>query len=266
MQAAVTLKQITPPDLIQKAQKKYPKEYKKLQIKTLAIAAFAVTAFAALGASFVLSAVGAGAIGSVCLLVSTPFLFIGIVLILKKIDNKTHFWSAKIGEITYLQESKNRYDRILEQTQDVHALTQRAALCCQLVSHGHLKMLETAKNDLEKVIKVDPDNVKANVILGEYHRIRKENDKALAALNKALAKEPQNYFGLLTRGEVNRLLKKKQEAIADFQAVLALNPKDEYAATSIARLNCTSKIKNISHSLQDWVTLKTLPYRIHLIN
>ena len=174
-----------------RAQQKHPAEYKKLRLKTLVIATLAATVLAASAAAFAVSLTGF-VWGGVAVLAATPFLFIALGLLIKKIDDKTHFWSSKVAEITVLQQSIKKQTLIFSEKEpaNIFALIKRAAASCQLSLHGHPNELYKAQNDINKVLSIGEKNLppkellQTQMALGELNRLHGKNAESLFLGNK----------------------------------------------------------------------------------
>lgn len=98
LQIKVEEKKLSRAEAIQICKEKYPKEFRRKKILTLTIAIAALVLF-----TIPATATGLAAL-SLCtfeigLLIATPIALIGISILIKKIDDFTHYWSGNLARI-----------------------------------------------------------------------------------------------------------------------------------------------------------------------
>jgi tetratricopeptide (TPR) repeat protein len=84
---------------------------------------------------------------------------------------------------------------------------------------------EMARADLERALKLEPDNVVAIQILGEVHGMDKDYETALHHSERALQLKPNWAIPYFDRGAVYLELKDYQTALENFNKTIALMPQ-----------------------------------------
>jgi tetratricopeptide (TPR) repeat protein len=94
---------------------------------------------------------------------------------------------------------------------------------------------------LLSIVRSDPDNLKANFILGRYGIISGQYEKAVQRLTKVIQLDPRNFEAHLLLGEAYNALGQKDKAIEYYEKCKALADDPNFSAEIDAYIK---KIKN----------------------
>ena len=89
-------------------------------------------------------------------------------------------------------------------------------------------------NQYLEIVKIDPQNTKANYRLGSIYYGRKDYTNALKHLEKVVNLYPFDYDGLILYAWTNLQLGKTKEAKLLFEKVLWLSPRDKSALEGLS--------------------------------
>lgn len=89
-------------------------------------------------------------------------------------------------------------------------------------------------NQYLEIVKIDPQNTKANYRLGSIYYGRKDYTSALKYLEKVVNLYPFDYDGLILYAWTNLQLGKTKEAKLLFEKVLWLSPRDKSALEGLS--------------------------------
>jgi tetratricopeptide (TPR) repeat protein len=89
-------------------------------------------------------------------------------------------------------------------------------------------------NQYLEIVKIDPQNTKANYRLGSIYYGRKDYTSALKYLEKVVNLYPFDYDGLILYAWANLQLGKTKEAKLLFEKVLWLSPRDKSALEGLS--------------------------------
>jgi len=117
---------------------------------------------------------------------------------------------------------------------------------------------ETAELEsfLQKLVKLDGNNIKARKKIAEIYFSNNEINKALQQLNKIIAKDNSALQSYFLRGMCNLKIKEYDNAIIDFSKVLELDNNNEKALYN--RANIYLILKDYNKSYQDFKNLISL--------
>ncbi|WP_196527927.1 tetratricopeptide repeat-containing serine protease family protein [Nostoc commune] len=91
------------------------------------------------------------------------------------------------------------------------------------------KNYQAAVADLNRVIKLNPDNANNYILRGNAYYFLKDNKAALADYNQAIKLEPDNAEGYYSRGKIYKDLKDNKAALADYNQAVKLEPDNASA-------------------------------------
>ncbi len=89
---------------------------------------------------------------------------------------------------------------------------------------------------LRKIIALDPNNVEANIELGDEQALRKNYGGALKFYKKAWMKEPNNMEALFGCGKMNYYLSHDKDATQNFKRMLMLEPENPLALAYLGKI------------------------------
>ncbi|RIB28975.1 kinase-like domain-containing protein [Gigaspora rosea] len=98
-----------------------------------------------------------------------------------------------------------------------------------LLNYDDIGDYEKRLLDLNKLLEIDPNNVKLLISRGEIYRIMNRYKDSLVDFNKSLEIEPDNAFALKNRGVAYCHLHKYEESLANFDRSLEIEPRDAFA-------------------------------------
>jgi tetratricopeptide (TPR) repeat protein len=145
-----------------------------------------------------------------------------------------YFVNLRLGWLYYLNEdfnlSEKHYRRALTlaDNQSVEALL---ALSLPLAARNEWVQVE---NTYQKVLELDPQNLTANLRLGQIYLNRDDAGRARDYLRTALDYYPASYEANLSAGWAYHALGKKQEAAEYFLRSLMMSPADSSATRGLS--------------------------------
>lgn len=89
---------------------------------------------------------------------------------------------------------------------------------------------------LRKIISLDPENVDANIELGDEQALRKNYGAALKFYKKAWMREPNNMEALFGCGKMNYYLSHDKDAMQSFQRMLKVEPENAQALAYLGKI------------------------------
>ena len=110
------------------------------------------------------------------------------------------------------------------------------ALFLRSACHTESRHPEKAKTDLEEILKLDPTNESAQLLLAFAYMHLGQNAEALNRMNLFVASHPQSVEGLVARAELEEKLQQQEVARADYDKAISLAPKDASLYAKRARL------------------------------
>lgn len=97
-----------------------------------------------------------------------------------------------------------------------------------------LNQPDKAKNQLEELLKINPDNVQVIIDLANIYSLSAKKDDELQCYNKIINLDPSNYQIYKKRGDFYLSISQYDSAINDYKKYLSLNSKDTEADLSLA--------------------------------
>ncbi len=102
--------------------------------------------------------------------------------------------------------------------------------------YSRTKQPALARADLEDILKAEPGNESATLLLARCLEDMRQPQAALNHLNLYLSAHPESTDGFVARAQLNQRLDLKENALADFDAAIALAPQDANLYVSRAAL------------------------------
>ncbi|WP_417449715.1 tetratricopeptide repeat protein [Kordiimonas sp.] len=96
--------------------------------------------------------------------------------------------------------------------------------------------LDRARDTAERILKIEPDSVIGNNLLGAIRYRNRDVEGAVALYNKALAKNPEYQSALKNRGLAYMTSERYEEAKADFKKLLDLGAEDAQVHAMLGRV------------------------------
>lgn len=119
-----------------------------------------------------------------------------------------------------------------EQRDEIYVRT----LFLRSATHRRARRAELAKADLEEILRVQPENLSAQLLLPLCLEQLGQPQEALARLNLFVAAHPEVVDGWAARAELELRQGKAELARADYDKAIALAPKDAALRVARARL------------------------------
>ena len=144
--------------------------------------------------------------------------------------------------------AENSYSRVIELTNGKVGYSERAQV--YLLTND----LTKAMNDLQIVIKDNPQDYRPYDYLGRYYMMHKDYAKATDSYTKAIDLGKKSSFGFLlyfNRGNAYYYNKDYKHAIEDFSKTIELNDQPDHQA-HVNRGNCYSELKQYKKALDDY--------------
>lgn len=88
------------------------------------------------------------------------------------------------------------------------------------------RLYRAARTDLEDVVRLNPGNVNAHLLIASTYELDGQPQEALNRYNTLVAAHPQNVDALLMRAILEEKLKMEDAARADYDKVLQLEPEN----------------------------------------
>ena len=117
-----------------------------------------------------------------------------------------------------------------------------------------------AARDSKKLIKEEPSNVKAWVLLGNAYVGREKDKKAIAAFQKALQLDPNSEDAYLGLGSVFTMMRNYSSAIEAYKKIIEINPKNAQAHFQLG-VNY-HRVTKLTQAFEEYKILKTLDERL----
>lgn len=165
-------------------------------------------------------------------------------------------------EINSLQAAQADCDLVLEETKDgalkIRALFLKAAI--QMRNH----QAEEAKITLEAILRLEPGNEGAALLLAAAYEQMGQTQESLNQLNTLVAAHPKSVDGLLARAELEERLKMDELARADYDAAILLQPKE--AELYIRRARLLLRMEEKEAARKDLEQAEALGYPREVLN
>ena len=129
-----------------------------------------------------------------------------------------------------LEDCETLFNAELKKEEKIKALFLRSAC------HTENRHPEKAKDDLEMILKEDPANESAQLLLAFAYLHLGQNAEALNRLNLFVASHPQSVEGLVARAELEEQQQMLEVARADYDKAIALAPQDATLYAKRAKL------------------------------
>lgn len=110
------------------------------------------------------------------------------------------------------------------------------ALFLRSAVHTRNRQPTAARRDLEEILRKEPGNESAGLLLACLFEDLGQPNEALNRLNLFLAAHPQNYDALMARAGVEERLSMDEPARSDYDKAIRLRPKEASAYVSRARV------------------------------
>lgn len=154
-------------------------------------------------------------------------------VILKEKDNEDGLFGY--GQMTYylgdLKESENAFNSLISYNPNSDIAFQYLGKL-SAEDENYRKAIE----NIQKAIKINPDNSDYYIDLGNYLRNLGRYDEAENAWTKAISLEPEYFLGYAYRAGLYDEQNKIEEALSDYKMVIKTNPKYYFAYEEIGIL------------------------------
>ncbi|HRG88834.1 MAG TPA: tetratricopeptide repeat protein [Chitinophagales bacterium] len=148
-------------------------------------------------------------------------------------DEKNYELNMRLGYLHYMAglftESTTYYERAISLMP--YSLEAKFGYVLPAAALGNW---DKVLNQYLEIVKIDPQNTKANYRLGSIYYGRKDYTNALKHLEKVVNLYPFDYDGLILYAWTNLQLGKTKEAKLLFEKVLWLSPRDKSALEGLS--------------------------------
>ncbi|MFG1668871.1 tetratricopeptide repeat protein [Streptomyces sp. Y7] len=115
--------------------------------------------------------------------------------------------------------------------------TAARAYRARAMSHDLAGDLDAAVADLDRALRLAPDDPRSLALRGEYHRAQERPDEAIRDLDRALGLHPDDAFALASRGAARLVRQEFDDALADLDRAVRLKPDYPWALVRRARVH-----------------------------
>lgn len=109
---------------------------------------------------------------------------------------------------------------------------------------------------LKQVVKIDPDNVKANLFLGDYYAELYHYEEAIQGLREAIKTNPNDVAKYSELGALYNYLNYNEEAIKSYQQAIHIEPNTAETHYNLAKVYL--EIGNKDLAFREYEILKSL--------
>jgi tetratricopeptide (TPR) repeat protein len=96
--------------------------------------------------------------------------------------------------------------------------------------------LESALQDFNEAIRIDPKNAQAWTNRGEAYQRKKDYQKAISDHTEAIRLDPKHPDAWFNRGIAYHNMGNEERAVADYRQALKVNPEDQDARRQLRKL------------------------------